>query len=297
MPNQAIREARLRKRQERLKQGRQAQRAEQIRKQQARRLRRKQQAKKNTQVTKQKQANRNRQALNVPNVGYNPGEDVVNKFDKTAYIVGGGPSLEHFNWKLLDDGTRFVVGINTAYQVLKNAQVIYFTDDDWYNLHKKQGFLDHPAVKIKGSLNPNRLANDKAIKQMHLQGDRGLDMTPNRLRHGRNSPYAAINMLVQWGFKKIYLMGLDMQHGRKDPKSKSKKKTHWHGGHRRIDNENGYKTFMRNYQELPKLVEPHKVEIINLNFRSKLKCFPTETYEEHFGPDWTLHKVDTHSVE
>lgn len=251
---------------------------------------REQRARQKAQATKQRQAARNNQALNVPNVGYNPGPEIIEKFDKTAYIVGGGPSLEHFNWPLLDNGDRFVVGINSAYTVLKNAQIIYFTDDDWYNLHKKQGFLDHTAVKIKGSLNPNRLAQDKNIKQMHLQGDRGLEMTPNRLRHGRNSPYAAINMLVQWGFKKIYLMGIDMQHGRPDPKSKTKKKTHWHNGHRRIDNESGYKTFMKNYQELPKLLEPHKVEIINLNFRSKLTCFPTQTYEEHFGPEWTTEK-------
>jgi len=138
-------------------------------------------------------ATRNQLASGANNLGWHPGAIVVERFDKTAYLIGGGPSLERFNWKLLDE-TKFVVGINRAYEVLPNAQVIYFTDDDWYALHKKQGLLEHKGVKIKGSLNPNRMGNDTAIRQMHLTGERGLETTPNKLKHGRNSPYAAITI-------------------------------------------------------------------------------------------------------
>jgi hypothetical protein len=225
------------------------------------------------------------------NLGWRPDEDVVEKYNKTAYIIGGGPSLEFFNWNLLNE-TKFVVGINRAYEVCPTAQIIYFTDDDWYALHKKRNFLQHSAVKIKGSLNPSKLGNDTAIRQMHLTGEKGLDMKPNRLKHGRNSPYAATNMLIQWGFKKIYLMGIDLKYGRKDPNGPRNRKTHWHDGHRRIDGEGTFKSFARNYKDLPNLISPHGVIIININDSSGLKTFPTETYEEHFGPTWTTrHKT------
>lgn len=226
-----------------------------------------------------------------------------------AYVIGGGPSLENFNWKLLGPD-KFIVGVNTAYQVIPNAQVVYFTDDDWYELHKKKGFLDHKGVKIKGSLNVNKLKDDKKIYQFCLIGEKGLSFDPGILFHGRNSPYAVCNMLVQWGFKKIYLLGIDMQHGRNMEslgriekkikrgkevfvrKRKQKKKTHWHDGHRRIDNEGAYSGFMKNWEHLAKLVKKHDVEIINVNNASKLVCFPKQTYEQHFGNKAFIRKEE-----
>lgn len=228
-------------------------------------------------------------AIRGKNTGYHPGKEVVEKFNNTVYIIGGGPSLEFFNWNLLDH-TYFVVGVNNAYSVLPKAQIIYFTDDDWYNVHKAKGLLDHTGTKIKGSLNPATLSGDANIKQMHLKGEHGLSNVHNILSHGRNSPYAAINMVIQWGFNTIYLMGMDMQHGRPDEKSKSKKRTHFHNGHRRIDPENAYPSFMKNYEKLPPLIEKLNVKIININNSTKLDVFPIETYEEHFGKSWSTKK-------
>jgi len=195
----------------------------------------------------------------------------------------GGPSLEHFRWNLLG-ADKFVVGINRSYEVLPNAQITYFTDDDWYEVHKKRGFLNHKSVKIKGSLNPNKLQNDGHIYQFFLKGDQGLSTTPGVLHHGSNSPYAATNMLIQWGFKKIYLLGIDMQHGRKDTKSKSKKKTHWHDGHRRIDSEGAFRGFVKKWGTMAQQAKDMGVEIINVNNNTALKAFPIKTYEEVFGP-------------
>ncbi len=223
---------------------------------------------------------------NAANLGYNPGAEIVDKFNKTCYIIGGGPSLEHFNWSLLGED-KFIIAINRAYETIPNAQVVYFTDDDWYADHKKRGLYKHSGTKIKGSLNPSKLGNDNKIRQMFLSGPMGLDMKPNNLKHGRNSPYAACNMAIQWGFKKIYLLGIDLGYGRKDPKGKRGHKTHWHDGHRRIDGESTYKSFGKSYAALPKLIQPHNVTIISVNSRQNLKCFPCETYEEHFGPNWT----------
>lgn len=208
-----------------------------------------------------------------------------------AYIVGGGPSLEHFRWELLGPD-KFVIGINTSYKVLPHAQITYFTDDDWYELHKKNGFLNHKSVKIKGSLNPNKLQNDSHIYQYLLKGDNGLSTTPGVLHHGSNSPYAAVGMIIQWGFAKtIYLLGIDMQHGRKNPSAKNKKQSHWHTGmrdipqHRRIDSEGAFKGFIKKWGTIVPQLKEMGVEVINVNNSTALKAFPIKTYEEVFGPN------------
>ena len=76
-----------------------------------------------------------------------------------------------------------------------------------------------------------------------------------------------------------------MQHGRKDPKSKTKKKTHWHDGHKRIDAEGAFKGFIKKWGTIVPQLKELGVELINVNNSTQLKAFPIKTYEEVFGPD------------
>jgi len=197
--------------------------------------------------------------------------------DYTAYIIAGGPSLKGFNWSLLDD--KFTVGINRAYEVLPSANIIYFTDEDYYERHIED-MKKHKGRLIKGCINFGQ-SYDPRVEKFKLTGPQGLTMTPGCLSHGRNSTYAAINMLTQWGFKKIYLLGVDMKWGKRG----DKQATHWHDGHKRIDAEGAYQGFIKNFESLVPLLAKHNVTVVNINNSTNLKAFPIETYEEHFGPD------------
>ena len=207
--------------------------------------------------------------------------EVLEQYDHTCYLVGGGPSLVGFDWSKLDD--KYVVGVNRAYEVLPNAQIIYFTDDDWWNTHKA-ALLEHKGQLIKGSLNLQRMHHPR-VAQYHLTGETGWEKGMGRLKHGRNSSYAIMNMLVQHlGFKKIYLLGLDMKWGKKGDKSTS----HWHSGHKRTDAESVYTIMTRNIGTIPKLLKDNgheDVEIISVNTPEKcdLKTFPMKSFEEVFG--------------
>lgn len=205
------------------------------------------------------------------------------QYEETAFVIGGGPSLMGFNWDVLKN--KFVVGINRAYEVLPEAQVIYFTDDDWWNTHKA-ALQKHKGYKVKGSLNPSKLGQSKLLHQFRLSGATGLDKTPGCLKHGSNSTYAVLNMLTQWGFKKIYLLGVDMKWKVVSKGgNKGNKKTHWHNGHRRIDGESLYNRLTKNFNELAPLLKREGVEVINVNNDSKLTAFPKKTYEEIFGSE------------
>ena len=99
-------------------------------------------------------------------------------------------------------------------------------------------------------------------------------------------------MLVQWGFKKIYLLGIDMKWGTKTNHGKHKRQTHWHDGHRRIDGEATYKGMIQNWKEIAPKLKAKGVQIININDSSNLQGYPMKTYEEMFGPHWQIPKEE-----
>ena len=211
------------------------------------------------------------------NLGYSLDPEIVEKYDRTAYIVGGGPSLKGFKWELLDD--KFVVAINRAYEVLPNAQIVYFTDKDFWDRHKN-AMLEHKGQLIRGALVPEREPYNEHVRMFRLTKRNGYVKEKGCIAHGSNSTYAALNMLAaHLGFKKIYLLGIDMKWGQKGNKGTS----HWHDGHRRIDPESGYQGFMRNFDTLKKPLKEAGVKVLNINSGSALKTFKQVTFEEVFG--------------
>lgn len=198
-----------------------------------------------------------------------------------CYIVAGGPSLKGFNWSLLDD--KFVIAINRSYEVLPNAKIIYFTDNDFWDVHKNN-MLRHKGQKIKGSLQRKK-ANDPAVIDYNLTGPNGLETAEKSLRHGHNSTYAAINLAaVHLKFKKIYLLGVDMKWGEK----RNRNTSHWHDGHKRRDPESVYERMMKAYDTIHQPLKNMGVEVININNDSALKVFPQKTFQEMFGDKYQI---------
>lgn len=204
----------------------------------------------------------------------------ISKYD-ACYIVAGGPSLKDFDWTLLDN--KFVIAINNSYQVLPNAQIVYFTDDLWWKEHKEK-VLNHTGIKCKGSL-LNRFIKHPKVKEYLLTGPNHLESTPGSLRHGHNSTYAAINLSVQLGFKKIYLLGVDMKWG--TPKDKNT--SHWHKDHKRKDPESVYKKMMECYATIVEPLKKLGVQVINVNPNSALNVFPkiafSDLFENYIAPE------------
>lgn len=204
------------------------------------------------------------------------------RYRYTAYIVGGGPSLKNFNWNLLGPD-KFVVAINRSYEVLPNAQIIYFTDKDYWDTHKAK-MLQHKGIKVRGV---RKLGETKHpdVHECLLTGERVIETKTNCLKHGRNSTYAALNLLtVHLGFREIYLLGIDMKWG----KTGNKKTSHWHSGHKRIDPETAFSGMIRNFKDLKNELDKLSVNVYNVNPDSKLNVFPKKTFEEVFGKEKLL---------
>lgn len=181
------------------------------------------------------------------------------------YIVGGGASLQSFTWSWLLG--RRVVAVNRAYEVVPEAEVIYFSDLRFWTWHQ-QSLENHGGRKVTSAVH----VKEKNVEHVQITGLTGIDVEPGKIRQGNNSGYGAINLAVHLGAKRIFLLGFDMNFigGR----------CHWHDGYPVINTE---KTLKRMVAYFDTTVEPLNrigVEVVNLNPDSAIKCFSKARPEE-----------------
>lgn len=183
----------------------------------------------------------------------------------SCFIVAGGPSLKDFDWRRLDG--RFVIAINRSYEVLPEAQVVYFTDASFWNKHK-EALLKHKGLLIRGAIHPEKEEQHPRLMYFELPRKLGYETAPGKLCHGSNSGYAAINLAANvLNFKQIYLLGYDMD----VPEGGQ---THWHSGHGKKLNAQSMHGFAKNFDHLVDPLKRIGVRVYNLNNPdSKLTAF------------------------
>lgn len=175
------------------------------------------------------------------------------------YVVAGGPSLIGFDWKRLED--KKVIAVNRAFEVLPKAAYIYFSDFRFWGWHK-EALLSHEGVKITGARN----IHDTAVRSYRLTGTSGIDLSPECLRSGNNSTYAAINLAFQLGAEAVYVLGLDM-------KFDAKGRTHWHTGHPLRNREETFSKMIKYFDSLQECAERLGIRIYNCSRDSAVACF------------------------
>lgn len=198
----------------------------------------------------------------------------------SCYIVAGGSSLKNFDWNKLNN--KFVIAINRSFEVLPNANIVYFTDKLFWEHHKEK-LLQHSGKLIRGIL-PNQIkeTNCDRVEEYIFTGEEGLEIQPGKLRSGNNSTYAAINLAFLLGFTKIYLLGVDMKWG----ETHNRKTSHWHEGHSFYkEPEHSFNTFIKRFNTLLPSLTERGIKVINVNPDSALNIFEKKTFEEVFGND------------
>lgn len=209
---------------------------------------------------------RHRPRRNPSNISYS---SVIPIFkNKTVYVIGGGPSLENFNWSLL--ANKKVIAINKSFISVPTAQIIYWTDARFYRWYKKD--IDESKA-VKYTINPGAPYN--ADVRLLKKGVRhGLETDNRLLAHGDNSGYAAINLAYHLGAAKIVLLGFDM--------GSNGSKTHFHDGYPvKPTSKNIYeKRFVVSFPHIAKELKNKGIKVYNASDRSTLTCFPKITIEK-----------------
>ncbi len=188
---------------------------------------------------------------------------------ETCFILAGGPSLRAVPVAKLRDRGRIIV-INNSYQIAPWADLLYFCDLPWWNLHSAliaQTYCGRCIVTLENSI--------PYVKRLRNTGELGLETDPSGLRHGSNSGYQAINLAYHLGVKKIVLLGYDMRIANGH--------THWHGGHSHQSVPGVAQCLLVMLPKFNSLVDPlkdAKVEVLNASFGSALQCWPMVSVDD-----------------
>lgn len=185
----------------------------------------------------------------------------------TIVCLASGPSLTVEDVAAVQ-GKAPVIAVNDTYRLAPWAEALYATDAQWWKHHREavKGFAGD-----KWSLaQPNWGNLHSSMPEVGLlvnAGCDGLETEPSGIRHGQNSGYAAINLAVHYGAKRIVLLGYDMQpDGRKQ---------HFFGDHAwRRGVALPYASFLRAYDTLVQPLKALGVEVVNCSRRTALTCFP-----------------------
>lgn len=183
--------------------------------------------------------------------------------DEDVFIIGGGNSLESFNWSLLKD--ELTIGCNSAFTLgVEVCKLCIFGDPKWFKSFKDE------LARYKGIVftSSPQMFNTKVPWVWTLpRAVRGLHRTA--LGWNENTGASAINLALILGAKRIFLLGYDM-HLSNDGKP------NWHNRIIEKPNEATYEKFLKGFSNLKRELPakfPGK-EIINVTDNSDLNCFP-----------------------
>jgi len=195
-----------------------------------------------------------------------------------CFIIGGGPSLQGFNFKLLSKYKT--IGINKAFQEF-NSTINYAMDYNFfdmvqytrdprqpnYKLHQK--WLAYPGIKLFLRHDHTMIftegiyyVDELGIKMISYDLDKGI-------YPGNNSGFGALMVAIALGCRKIALLGYDFV--------TQGSKTHWHEGYSKQDLksvQNNLISYRKAIDEFGPVILDMGIEVYNLNPSSALKSFP-----------------------
>lgn len=159
--------------------------------------------------------------------------------DEAVFIVAGGPSLKNFDFNLLC--TKHTIAVNKSIFDIPNPNYFISVDYTFLRKVKKErnqfGAIDAKKFFVADLSHPDLVEYNGQIidKKYNLvyylqdynrvikaQRPRGIGYTFEDFCTGRNSGFCALQLAVVLGYKKIYLLGIDLD---------KQVTTHYHEGY------------------------------------------------------------------
>jgi len=201
-----------------------------------------------------------------------------------AFLVGGGPSLEGFDFSQLRG--RRTIGVNIAFWKF-DPTIIFSMDTRCLNwILKGQYEVKYPGLRDQFKASKAykvwlltyvaSLPEEIFIEMVFGDYTAGLAAftfhSRDGIGHGNNSGYAALNLAVCLGADPIYLLGFDCRH--------EGEKTHWHSGHPIPQPDAHLKSFKDRLTAAAPKIKKAGIRVVNLSTKSALDCFEFGKAEE-----------------
>lgn len=139
--------------------------------------------------------------------------------NQVAYIIGGGPSARNFNMEALT-GRGFVIVVNDGFKRLPRADACFSADGAWLRLRSQalKGFAGNIIAATADSYDDPLPAGAKRVRLLYGVG---ISLQPDHVWFADNSGFAALSWAFAIGFRRIALIGFDL-----NPQG-----GHWHDGY------------------------------------------------------------------
>ena len=186
-----------------------------------------------------------------------------------CWIIGGGKSLKGFDFEKLRGEN--IIAINRAVEVVPFAEIFFSLDSRLYGWYKRRNkempesahdaFASFRGLRVWVESDGATFENDVLL--VKFAGKYGLS---DSLRDGvytcGNSGYAAVNLAVGLGATTIHLLGFDMDKG------------NFHSGYPSPGADPETRGWIEGFNALAPKLAAAGIQVINMNPKSKLKCFP-----------------------
>lgn len=196
--------------------------------------------------------------------------------DGVAVIIGGGPSVAQDQLDLVREAQRkgsiHIIAINNAYQIAPWAEVLYACDGIWWEWHYEDT-ADFRGLRITRSLSAKRNFPDLIWIEGEAH-DQGLSNRQDSIANGRIGGYQAINLAVNFGARRILLIGYDMRN--------IGGLSHWHGEHPNKQRPI-WKDRIAHFKNMLSDLKERGIEVINCTPGSALDAFPIGNLENELG--------------
>jgi len=190
---------------------------------------------------------------------------------RTCAIIASGPSTKKADVPQLR-GRMPVIAIKENSELAPWAEVVYGCDAAWwrncFGLPKYNG-LKVSATPVAATRHP-----DIHIVHVDPPSDKLLLDKPGFIGSGGNSGFQALNLAVQWGAKRIILVGFDMS---------DEFGVHWYGRNSGTGRANpgpwNFKRWRAAFVTASVQLRG-KVEVLNASPFTALTCFPKTTFDK-----------------
>ncbi|TPJ76206.1 hypothetical protein FJ422_30400 [Mesorhizobium sp. B2-6-3] len=186
-------------------------------------------------------------------------------------IVASGPSASGVPLDIAKGRAR-CIAINTSWRLCPWADILFACDVAWW---------DHAAgcpefTRLKLTVDRKAVEKYACIRQVDCRkpDDRLVVEPVNTVGWGGNGGFHALNLAVQFGCRKIILVGYDMT---------IKAGIHWHGNHPHGMNNpkaGNVERWRRAVDAAWQVIEPLGIKVINCSPISALRNYPKMTLAE-----------------
>ena len=188
--------------------------------------------------------------------------------DQDVFIIGGGVSLEKFDWELLRPDDIFTIGCNDAYLRGPDiCNICLFGDLKWWREHQRG--LESFRESGKGAVFTScpQLYKKEKTSWLWLMNRNGRGLQRDALGWNKNTGAGAVNLALLLGAKRVFLLGFDMH--------LTGGRSNWHDNNLDKPNEAVYPRFLKGFERMQKDMGKFLgSEIFNITDDSSLDIFP-----------------------